>query len=43
MGEREHYATNVSHDRWEFMKPLLPTAKKLLGGPGRPSRDLRQS
>ena len=42
MGEREHYATNVSDEEWELMKPLLPAPKKQLGGPGRPPLDLRK-
>ena len=42
MGEREHYATDMSDDQWELIQPLLPAPKKQSGGPGRPPRDLRQ-
>ena len=42
MGEREHYATDVSDKQWELIEPRLPAPKKRSGGPGRPARDRRQ-
>jgi putative transposase len=42
IGERAHYATDMSDNQWELIQPLLPAPKKRSAGPGRPPRDLRQ-
>jgi putative transposase len=42
MGEVEYYPSNVSDHQWELLAPLLPVAKRQLGGPGRPPCELRK-
>ena len=36
------YPTELSNQQWKHLKPLLPTPKKQLDGPGRPPIELRE-
>ena len=36
------YPTELSNQQWKYLKPLLPTPKKQVDGPGRTPLDLRE-
>ena len=42
MSTREQYPADLSDSQWELIKPLLPEARKIPGGPGRPASNLRE-
>jgi hypothetical protein len=41
MSPVRHYPPDAADAQWEFLTPLLPTAKWPPGGPGRPPYELR--
>ena len=39
---QEQYPTDLTDSQWELIEPLLPEPRKIPGGPGRPTSNLRR-
>ena len=42
MSTQKQYPTDLTDSQWKRIEPLLPVAKKIPGGPGRPTSDVRR-